>query len=496
MNVTKYKIYYSFYVQGLVNTNTFTSYELYLVCHIMDSPKTPKDDMAVILGNDDDGDSSDDWIHHMDDASDTSNEEDEEVAMLSTAFDEMSSPTRRSNRTVPPPPPRPSFPPVINNSSEDKSAPSKKTPAEIHQDLLDSELHLLTEKDWKGIIVLQCVPMTSLDGAAKASEAPSERDICEYLNGQKTRYSRLNFCTSEFPPPTNLDMAFHSKDKVWLALKSYIIRQSRATLSPVFCSGSSSDGKGRMFSCYSLNDANSKSKLGKRVEEEYRKTILVNDGERGERINGRSGPRRRSTQDISNGKCGFKFTVRCDSLGYYVTLLRCAGHCYHCRHVKYNFTDVGVPLRHLEKEDLKELKNVHDTQAGEGICKAYFFKKTGFLINRGKFAYLFREVSQDGDTFSSDIDRVLNDFKANKDIAYAVFWDIGSKEKDGCRLVSECFLVEDESPTVTDLTADPNMAEVVEMVRDDRNERKIDSSQNVFVSIMWAEKGKWALITS
>lgn len=76
-------------------------------------------------------------------------------------------------------------------------------------------------------------------------------------------------------------MAFHSKDKVWLALKSYIIRQSRATLSPVFCSGSSSDGKGRMFSCYSLNDANSKSKLGKRVEEEYRKTILVNDGERG-----------------------------------------------------------------------------------------------------------------------------------------------------------------------------------------------------------------------
>ncbi len=459
----------------------------------MDSPngRTPKDDgMAVMLGNGD-VDSSDDWIQHMDEVSDTSDEEDE-VANLSTAFQGMSSPTRRSNKTAPRPPP-PSVP-VDPDNSQDKSAPSK-TPPEQHQDLLDSELRLLTEKDWKGSIILRCLPMTSLDGVAKASEVPSELDICNYLNGQKTQYSRLNFSTSEFPPPTNLDKAFNVKDEVWLKLKSYIVRQSRATLSPVTCPGSSSDGKGKMFSCYSLNDANSKKKLRKRVEEEYRKTILVNDGERGERINGRSCPRRTSTQDITNGKCGFKFTVRCDSLGYYITLFRCAGHCYHSRHVKYNFTDVGVPLRHLEKEDLKELKNVHDTQAGEGICKAYFFKKTGMLLDRGKFAYLFRGVSQDGDTFTSDIDKLLNDFKTNKDIAYAVFWDIGSKEKDGCRLVSECTRVEDESPTVTDLTSDPTMAEIVEMVRDDRNERNIDSNQNVFVSIMWAEKGKWVLIT-
>ncbi len=472
------------------------------------------DGMTVMLTRNDDGDSSDDWIKHMDDDSDTSDEdgEDEAVANLSTAFEGMPSPTRGPlPRRLPPPsepvnksnsfegtsPPTPvPLPPPSAPANE--SAPLKKTPT-FHQDLLESELHLLTkEKDWKGSIVLRCLPMTELDldDVGKANEVPSEIDICDYLNGQKTRYCRLNFCTSDFPPPT--DKAFYFKDEAWPALKSYIIRQSRAARSPVICPSSSSSGEGRLFVCYSLNDANSKNKQGKRVEEEYRKTILVNDGERGERINGRSGPRRTSTQDISDGTCGFKFTVRCDSLGYYITLFRCAGRCYHCGHVKYNFTDVGIPLQHLEKEDLKELKNVHDTQAGEGICKAYFFKKTGMLLDRGKFAYLFGDVSQDGDTFSSDIDNLLKDFKANKDTAYVVFWDLGSKEKDTCRLVSECHspssAEEESSPTVTDLTADPNMAEVVEMVREDRQERKIDSKQNVFVSIMWAEKGKCTLI--
>eukprot|EP00577_Skeletonema_sp_RCC1716_P030427 CAMPEP_0113390228 /NCGR_PEP_ID=MMETSP0013_2-20120614/10051_1 /TAXON_ID=2843 ORGANISM="Skeletonema costatum, Strain 1716" /NCGR_SAMPLE_ID=MMETSP0013_2 /ASSEMBLY_ACC=CAM_ASM_000158 /LENGTH=53 /DNA_ID=CAMNT_0000273363 /DNA_START=18 /DNA_END=179 /DNA_ORIENTATION=+ /assembly_acc=CAM_ASM_000158 len=50
--------------------------------------------------------------------------------------------------------------------------------------------------------------MTSLEGVEKAKEEPVEIDICDYLNGQKTQYSRLNFSPREYPPPADLRLAF------------------------------------------------------------------------------------------------------------------------------------------------------------------------------------------------------------------------------------------------------------------------------------------------
>ena len=74
------------------------------------------------------------------------------------------------------------------------------------------------------------------------------------------------------------------------------------------------------------------------------------------------------------------------------------------------------------------------------------------------------------------------------------FWDVASQGNDGCRLVSRCKRSEDKDPIVTDLTADPSMKKVVEMVYEDRKERKIGSNQNLFLSVMWAEKGNYNFI--
>eukprot|EP00984_Skeletonema_dohrnii_P032319 scaffold26222_cov94-Skeletonema_dohrnii-CCMP3373.AAC.1 len=55
--------------------------------------------------------------------------------------------------------------------------------------------------------------MTLLEGVEKAKEEPVEIDICDYLNGQKTQYSRLNFSPREYPPPEDLKLAFKTSKK-------------------------------------------------------------------------------------------------------------------------------------------------------------------------------------------------------------------------------------------------------------------------------------------
>ena len=442
---------------------------------------------------------------------------DADLSTLSTSFAQMPSPSRVCSRAALQKPPchdsshggRSNTSKVANNPSDttstnnvprtsDKEGVASKACTGLLQERVLDELSLLT-KNWKGSIVLSCVPMTALEGVEKAKEEPVDIDICDYLSGQKTQYSRLNFSPRKYPPPADLGLAFKTSKKnhtntTWDDLRTHIVKQSYKTRSPVICSSGSSGGGGKKFVCHTLNDTNKKNKGRKREDEDFRETHLVNDGERGERENGRSLPRRTSGQDISDGKCGLLFTVKCDEIGYHITLFRSAGTCMHSHHIKYNYSDVSLPLRLLEENEFKELKNVHDTQAGEGLCKAYLFAKTGQLVPRGKIAYLFGSKATGDADFASDIDKLLSYLEDEKDIVHAVFWDMASRGNDGCRLVSKCKCVEDEDPIVTDLTADRSMKKVVAMVREDRKERNIGSNQNLFLSVMWGEKGNYNFI--
>jgi len=426
---------------------------------------------------------------------------DADLSTLSTSFAQMPSPSRVCSRAALQKPPchdsshggRSNTSEVANNPSDttstnnvprtsDKEGVAYKACTGLLQERVLDELSLLT-KTWKGSIVLSCVPMTALEGVDKAKEEPVDIDICDYLSGQKAQYSRLNFSPCEFPPPVDLKLAFKKKNNTWNKLKTYIVKQSYKARSPVVCSSSSAGEGGKKFVCQTLNDTNEKNKGRKREDEDFRETHLVNDGERGERENGRS-----------DGKCGLLFTVKCDEIGYHITLFRSAGTCMHSHHIKYNYSDVSLPLRLLEKNEFKELKNVHDTQAGEGICKAYLFAKTGQLVPRGKIAYLFGSKATGDADFASDVDKLLSYLEDEKDIVHAVFWDMASRGNDGCRLVSKCKCVEDEDPIVTDLTADRSMKKVVAMVREDRKERNIGSNQNLFLSVMWGEKGNYSAL--
>jgi hypothetical protein len=278
--------------------------------------------------------------------------------------------------------------PQKNSAGKSLDKGSNDNTTALH-DMIASTL-IAMEKGWEGLLLLRCLPMTSQDikNSQVLWEPFDDINICDYLAGKKKdqHYVRLNFSPSEFPPSNN---PFDRANKVWPQLKKYIEQSSfdsRMSDSPVVCTAGAAGGMGKKFSCWISNDNNKKSKSEKRTDVVFRQTYLVNDGERGERPNGRSLPRKRSCQDVSKGTCGFSFTVKCDKLGYHITLKCNGGNCIHSHHAKVESSK--PPLRLMNENDLKDLKHVHGTQAGEALCRAYLYEKFGKYYPRGDIAYL------------------------------------------------------------------------------------------------------------
>ena len=144
---------------------------------------------------------------------------------------------------------------------------------------------------------------------------------------------------------------------------------------------------------------------------------------------------------------------------------------------------------------MKELKHVHKTQAGEALCRAYLYRKFGQYYPRGSIAYLLdkdpEESSSKEKEFQTDVDNMLRELIEDKNTACAVFWDIAADGNDGCRLVSHSKNF-DEQVTVTVVENDTNMEKVREVVHEDRKARNIRPDQNLFLSVMWVDKGETA----
>ena len=244
----------------------------------------PPSGMAVILDREDVNAEMMDLAQWRDYEKSTSTDAD--LSTLSTSFAQMPSPSRVCSRAALQKPPchdsshggRSNTSKVANNPSDTtstnnvprtsaKEGVAYKACTGLLQERVLDELSLLT-KNWKGSIVLSCVPMTALEGVEKAKEEPVDIDICDYLSGQKTQYSRLNFSPRKYPPPADLSLAFKTSKKnhtntTWDDLRTYIVKQSYKKQSPVICSSGSSGG-GKKFVCHTLNDANKKNKGGTR----------------------------------------------------------------------------------------------------------------------------------------------------------------------------------------------------------------------------------------
>jgi len=363
-------------------------------------------------------------------------------------------------------------------------------------------------KDWIGSIVLPCTPMKDEDLSA-AFDEPSNIDVCKYFNKRVSPFTRLQFSITEFPPPKDLSKAFEAGGEVWEKLKILIERESYKCNSPVIC-GHGSGKISRSFVCQACNSTNKKKRSIKRTDADYRETHLSNDGERGERQNGRSLPRRTSAQN-PDVKCSFKFSVKCDAYGYYITLKRNGGNATHSNHPKYDTADVPFPPRLMTDEEKKDLKSLHETSCGNGVCSAHLLNKMGKLVPRSKIAYMCRDDDDTKASMANDIDALLRGFEEDSQVSYSVLWDVPTFEKsstskspgvvkdpqndksstppNGTKLICQTKMFDKVGPMIKDVSNELDMSLVSDMARDDRKERSIPLDKNLFIAVAWTYRG-------
>ena len=363
-------------------------------------------------------------------------------------------------------------------------------------------------KHWRGVIILPVTPMTDTIDPSLLAVPPTEIDVCFYFNSKHfikgEQCTRLNFSFIDFQPPSDLTKAFAKDNEVWQRLKILIERQSYQHNSPVICGSGSSTKK--TFNCQCCNQTNNTNRSNKRPDEEYRRTFLSNDGERGERDDGRSKCRRTNAQDTSV-ECNFTFGLRCDRFGYYITLKRYGGNPIHSNHPKYE--NIPFPPRLMTDEEKKDLQNLHDTRCGNGVASAYAMKKFGRSIPRSKIAYMCG--GKEEKTLGGDIDVMLRNFEKDENTAHTVLWHVpwgedGKRATDGksgrgeggklatdesdMRLVSRVKDFDDSDPIINDVTTDESMSHVANLAEEERKERNISNEKNLFIAVAWTYKGE------
>lgn len=164
----------------------------------------------------------------------------------------------------------------------------------------------------------------------------------------------------------------------------------------------------------------------------------------------------------------------------------------------------------MTNEQKKDLKDLHSTSCGNGVCSGYLLNKLGKLVPRSKIAYMSSSGDAKGSsTLGSDIDKLLRHFEQSEDTSYAVLWHVPCGEKDGKskdgksskstpgegdtitkKLVSHSKRFDEAHPTMNDLTNDESMSHVAALAEEERKDRSIADDKNLFISVAWAYQGK------
>ena len=264
-------------------------------------------------------------------------------------------------------------------------------------------------------------------------------NLSDYLGGQHPEYTRMYFSPTAYPPHpcTAGALDCHNPPPSFLTLKkdleSAAFNQCHFTLYSNGGSTKLAKNSYRRFLCGAcINRAKTKRHIqstNRKIHavecNELRSTSLVND-----RSNSREGGQttaRRSNARVTDKSCTFCFTIRWDTLGFFVSLERMGGCPTHRFH--FPLTTLSLPTRLLADDDRETLGHLAASCCTTGVGQSYLLSKIGRYLSNCKIAHVYGQSTtasseNGGDTEMSDYDHLIKYFDQTKDIAYTVLWDI------------------------------------------------------------------------
>jgi len=309
------------------------------------------------------------------------------------------------------------------------------------QDHVDACIDILSAV-WDAPFIFQLALFNPQENATDLYDITSNLQPCnisDYLGGKRPKYTRLYFSPTAYPPHPCTAAAIPCRDPPpsFLVLKkdleSAAFDQCHFTLYSNGSSGKQAQKPFRRFLCGDcVNRANTKRHIestNRKIHasecDELRSSSLVNDHSKS-REGGQS-TTRRSNARVTDKSCTFCFTIRWDSLGFFVSLERMGGCPTHRFH--FPLTTLSLPTRLLADDERETLAHLAASCCTTGVGQSYLLSKIGRYMSKCKIAHVYGQSTtvssekDDGATMS-DYDHLIQYFDQTKDIAYTVLWDI------------------------------------------------------------------------
>jgi hypothetical protein len=346
----------------------------------------------------------------------------------------------------------------------------------------------LTEK-WTGSIKFLCVAVIREEiGSALDKTYIEEVDICDYL-GQSSPHlaHRLYLDPVQYDKPP-LEGESISKNMHWIELKKALELAAHTSGSPIMCNGGTPHS--RAFKC-KLRNRQYRPPAGKK-DGAPRQDDCINMDKGGRRHEGRSlSKRTRTTQALKADEiCPFRFTVRWDSCGFYVTLeKRHYGSPCHENHVNGDLSNLTLPIQLIPEKEKEILRSMTEACIGGAVGRNYVFTKMGMSITKSQMAYFASEPSgplADG-LETSDTDSLLQFFQKAKDISYHTLWDVPHKSGESS-LISSLNVESQDGFAEFNHNDDPDFDEPRESAKITRENQKVHKDARIFIAVAWADK--------
>jgi hypothetical protein len=257
-------------------------------------------------------------------------------------------------------------------------------------DAFDNLSKMNLNNKWSGSIKLRTLPVyTPMVGLPLDKTTIEKVDICDYL-GWSSLYpfvGRLYLDPKKcYKPPIDGESLRTSPN--WTQLKDALQLAAYTSELPVMCNGGRDN---RTFRC-KLRNHLYRPPMGKKDNAPWQDDFLSMDTG-GRRTEGRrlQSKRTRTTQVLTSHKlCPFKFIVKWDFFGFYVTVEKKGFGCpNHKNHIKEDLSKCPLPIQLISRKEKEILQSVSNVGCMHRSCccgKNYVFSKLGNYITKAQIS--------------------------------------------------------------------------------------------------------------
>jgi hypothetical protein len=339
----------------------------------------------------------------------------------------------------------------------------------------------------------------------------TEKDLCSFLDGNNGFFQKLYICPITCPPITPGDDQ-KQRDKKLKAVDSLIKTRAKNAGSLVAIGKSSTKEVQyfqRTYQCEHSNDNNSRPRNNSSLEHDdveseadvgnepdlqnqdatYRESHLVNNTRNGRRKgSGRGGKglkRRRNKAIRSIKTCPFRFTLKVDSIAFYISLYNGSGNSYHVEHPRFDPEFLSNQKSSLTLEEVEDVMHVNNATVSSAACREFVAAKFDKFLHPSQIRYL-NSLQDEG--ICDEYEGVLDAFNKSDQIRFNVLYSLKESSKDVVITSTKILGEVTEDAALLDGNERECLRPVAESAIEQRKSRGLDDKHQVFHCIAWTHE--------